>query len=462
MSDANDKLKALREQLGLKTGAEVAQGQDASSPALPKAMPDSREMMRELSARLGLRTGSQWAAEHAEIEARREAGDFEVDKIIPGELIGGEDGRFFLVRRDYPLEHRQGNLELGEALLASSRHIAFSAADPELVNFDPRTALFMDTETTGLAGGTGTVAFLVGVGYFSEDVFRLDQCFMRDYDDEAPMLTFLDERFRECGTVVGYNSKCFDLPLIRTRFIQNRLPFRLESRPHYDLVHAARRFWKRRLSDCSLGNIEREVLGIHRHGDVPSYLIPQLWLDYLHTRDARPLESVFYHHRMDILSLVSLTAWLSQCLEAAGGRGFEHTEDQLSLVRVHFNQKNYPEVVRHGLTYLESGGAGPMRRECLEMLGLAHKRLQQFPAMQEVLELHVQEFPSDLGARLELAKLHEHRTRNLLEAERICAEAAARAESVLDADLLLQALRHRLERIRKKLRRARMGDPVDE
>jgi len=458
MPDAKDKLKALRAQLGLKTGAEVAQGQFASPPAPQKVMPDSREMMRDLSARLGLRTGSQWAAERAEVESRRESGDFEVDKIIPGALIGGENGRFFLARHDYPLDHRQGNLELGEALRASSRHIAFSAADPELEDFDPRTALFMDTETTGLAGGTGTVAFLVGVGYFAEDCFRLDQCFMRDYDDEGPMLAFLDERFRACGTVVGYNSKCFDLPLMRTRFIQNRMRFRLETRPHYDLVHASRRFWKRRLSDCSLGNIEREVLGIRRHGDVPSYLIPQLWFDYLRTRDARPLESVFYHHRMDILSLVSLTAWLSQCLEAESGKGFEHSEDQLSLVRVHFNQKNYAEVVRHGSVYLESGGGGPMRRECLEMIGLAHKRLQQFTAMQEILELQVQEFPSDLSARLELAKLHEHRTRNLMEAARICEEALVRVPAGLDSDMLVDALRHRLERIRRKLGRAGAED----
>ena len=461
MSDMKDKLKALTEKLGLKTGAEVAQGKIAKPPVASGPVTDSREMLRDLTARLNLRTGSQWVAQHEEVQARREAGEFEVDKIIPGELLGGEEGRFFLVRRDFPLEHRQGNLELGEALQASSKHVALSAADPDLLDFDPRTALFMDTETTGLAGGTGTVAFLVGVGYFAGDCFRLDQCFMRDYDDEGPMLAFLDERFRECGTVVGYNSKCFDLPLLRTRFIQNRLPFRLEARPHYDLVHAARRFWKRRLSDCSLGNIEREVLGIRRHGDVPGYLIPQLWLDYLNSRDARPLESVFYHHRMDILSLVALTAWLSQCLESTGS-GFEHTEDQLSLVRVHFNQKNYVEVVRHARTYLESGSGGPLRRECLEMLGLAHKRLQEFPAMQETLELQVQEFPSDLSARLELAKLHEHRTRNLFEAERICAEAISQAGNTREANLLVEALHRRLERIQKKLRRAGTGECADD
>ncbi len=451
MNDKRDKLAALRGQFGLKTGGEVARERETGTapppPVRNRPAPSAHETMRDLAARLKLRSGASWNVEEPEAQSVREPGDFEAEQVLSGELLGAEDSRFLLVRRDFPLEYAQGIMALGEALAASSKQVAFSAADPELQDFNPRTALFMDTETTGLAGGAGTVAFLVGVGYFTGDVFRLDQCFMRDYDDEEAMLSFLDERFRECATVVGYNSKSFDLPLLRTRFIQNRLPFRLEARPHYDLVHAARRFWKRRLSDCSLGNIEREVLGIHRQGDVPGYLIPQLWLDYLHTRDARPLQPVLYHHRMDILSLVSLTAWLSQCLEADCGRGFEHAEDQLSLVRVFFLQKKYAEMIPHARAFLETGDGGPLRRECLDMLGIAHKRHGDFDAMREAFELLLEEFPADVAARLELAKLHEHRTRNLFEAQRLCTEAL---EHPMDA-MAERAIRHRLQRIEKKL-----------
>jgi hypothetical protein len=270
--------------------------------------------------------------------------------------------------------------------------------------------------------------------------------------------------------VVSYNGKSFDVPLLRTRFIQNRVPFRLEGALHYDLVHAARRFWKRRLADCSLGNIEREVLGVRRQGDVPSYLIPQLWFDYLRTRDARPLDGVFYHHRMDILSLVSLTAWLSLCLEAPDGQGFEHMEDRLSVVRLHFRQKSYEEVRRHGRKFLESGEAGPLRRECLEMLGMACKRLEHWTEMQETWELLLEEFPSDLTARLELAKLHEHRTRNLAKAAQLCAEALERFDTAaaLSRGGLVpapeaEAFRRRLERIRRKMSRGRRtpGDAQD-
>jgi hypothetical protein len=352
------------------------------------------------------------------------------------------------VRRDYPLSWLQGNIELGAALASASEHIAFSAADEALLDFDPRTALFMDTETTGLAGGSGTVAFLVGIGYFIKDGFRLDQCFMRDYDDEEAMLRFVAERFAEGRTVVSYNGKSFDMPLLRSRFIQQRAPFRSEGMPHYDLVHAARRFWKRRLSDCSLGNIEKEILGVRRHGDVPGHLIPEMWFEYLDTRDARPLQGVLYHHQMDILSLVALTGWLSQCLSAPQGDGFEHIEDRLSVVRVHFKQKKYLDVVEHANRFLEVQERGPMRRECLEMLALACKRLGRWLEMQQAWEQILEEFPNDIIARHELIKHHEHRTRDLPTAERLCREALDRL-----AAEQARSFSMRLERIQKKLQR---------
>lgn len=465
MSDMKKKIADLMAQHSLKRASECAPEDAPPMHETPPAKPDDaghadespdeelrrrRRTLLDLSHRLNLRSGGEWAEEREALAARLEAGDFEIDRVMPGELIGDEDSRFFLVRRDYPLEHRQGDLQLGDALQCLSSHVAFSACDPALADFNPQTALFMDTETIGLAGGAGTVAFLVGVGYFHDDMFRLDQCFLRDYDDEEAMLHFLTERFKECGSVVGYNSKSFDLPLLRTRFIQHRIPFPLGEVPHYDLVHAARRFYKRRLADCSLGNIERAVLGIARHGDVPGYLIPQMWFDYLRTRDARPLDRVFYHHRMDILSLVSLTAWLSRCLAAPDGNGFAHVEDRISLVRLHFRQKQYDQVVAHANAFLEKEERSPLRRECLGLLATACKRTGRWAEMQQALELFVQEFPSDVFARLELAKHHEHRSRDLLTAEALLAETLAMA--IPEEAPAIQA---RLDRVRNKLHRGR-------
>ncbi|HRK33028.1 MAG TPA: ribonuclease H-like domain-containing protein [Candidatus Hydrogenedentes bacterium] len=423
-------------------------------------MTNARDKLASLLSTPGLMKGADWQQKLETLRQERESGEFEIDKVQPGLIVGETDRGFFLVSETFPLDTAQGNIDLGAVLNVCGDHIALSSSDDALKAFDPRKALFIDTETSGLAGGTGTVAFLVGVGYFTEDGFRLDQCFMRDFDDEEPMLEYLAEVFKDKEAVVSYNGKSFDLPLLRTRFIQNRIPFRLDSGMHFDLLHAARRFWKRRLGACNLGNVEREILGIERHGDVPSYMIPQLWFDYLRSRDARPLTGVLYHHKMDILSLVALAGWLSQCLCQPNGEGFTHTEDKFSLVKVFFNQKRYQDVIVHGERIIADERDTGLRRECLEMLAIASKRLNDFPRMQDILTLMVTEYPSDLNARWELAKHYEHRARNLAEAERICSEAISQLETRIAlgralgvSESMLASFEHRLARIRSKMKR---------
>jgi len=412
--------------------------------------------------------GSDWMQRLDDLRKQRESGEFEIDTVVSGHVVGDDDLGFYLVQETLPHDTHQGAIDLGAVLDVCGDHIALSASDDELREFDPRKALFVDTETSGLSGGTGTVAFLVGVGYFVEDEFRLDQCFMRDYDDEEPMLEYLAEVFKGKEAVVSYNGKSFDLPLLRTRFIQNRIPFRADSVMHFDLLHAARRFWKRRLGACNLTNVERMILGIERHGDVPSYEIPQMWFDYIRTRDARRLDGVFYHHKMDILSLVALTAWLSRCLSSPDGSGFEHAEDRLSMVRVFFMQKKYESVIVQGEQLLEIEEQGALRKECLEYLALAAKRLHDWQRMEDSYTLLLRENPTNLVARLELAKHHEHRTRNLLDAERHCAEAvdyletrAALGRATEFEAAPLAAFQRRLERIRRKLGRGKGDVPPD-
>ncbi len=415
-----------------------------------------------LAGKPGLMRGSDWVQKLDDLRKQRESGDFEIDKVVPGQVVGDNDLGFYLVQETFPLDTHQGAIALRSVLDVCGEHIALSASDDELCEFDPRKALFIDTETSGLSGGTGTVAFLIGVGYFVDDGFRLDQCFMRDYDDEEPMLEYLAEVFKEKKAVVSYNGKSFDLPLLRTRFIQNRIPFRADSIMHFDLLHAARRFWKRRLGACNLTNVERMILGIERHGDVPSYEIPQMWFDYIRTRDARRLDGVFYHHKMDILSLVALTAWLSRCLSSPDGTGFEHAEDRLSMVRVFFLQKKYEHAIVQGEQLLEIEEQGELRKECLEYIALAAKRLSDWQRMEGSYALLLQENPTNLLARLELAKHYEHRARRLPDAERMCVEAIEYLETRATLGRAtefeatpLTAFHHRLERIRRKLGRTK-------
>jgi uncharacterized protein YprB with RNaseH-like and TPR domain len=428
-------------------------------------MTDLKDKLKGLVADQGVMTGSEWRKRVETMADQRAAGTFEIETAVKGEVVGEEEDGFFLVREDFPLDTAHGHLALGACLEAKAQHIALSARDEDLAEFNPATTYFIDTETTGLMGGTGTVMFLVGVGYFVEGAFRLDQCFMRDFDDEEPMLTFLSTLFSRCETVVSYNGKSFDLPLLRTRFIQNRIPFPLDAAAHYDLVHAARRFWKRRLGKCNLTNIEQHILGIERHGDVPSHLIPQLWLDYLRRRDARPLKPIFYHHKMDILSLVTLTAHVSQCLSGEEG-GFDHTEDQLSLVRLHFKEKRYDDVVTQASHVLETKPEGDLLRETLEILATAHRKLNRFEEMEEAWQRCMDQFPRFLLPRLELAKHYEHRKRDLPEAAALCEETitllqtrSALSSNIDGAPDAAGQFTYRLERIRRKLTK---GSPPQE
>lgn len=424
-------------------------------------MSDTKEKLKRLLQTPGLTTGSGVQDRLAKLAQQRLEGTFEIEKAVAGDVVENDAGAFFRVQQRFPMDTRHGPVALGDVMDTAGKHIAFGACDDELIDFDPRKTAFVDTETGGLMGGAGNVAFLIGVGYFEDDAFVLDQCFMRDYDEEEAMLHYLDSVFKRLDAVVSYNGKTFDLPLMRTRFIQNRIPYRLDATMHFDLLHTARRFWKRRLKDCSLGNVEREILGMPRHNDVNSALIPQMYFDYLRSRDARPLERVFYHHKMDILSLVALTAWVSQCLDDPDS-GFAHADDKLSLLRVHMRQKKYEDAIVHAHAALKTDLDDSNIREAYEQMALAAKRIGDFVTMEEALQNWVEAFPGDLEARREYAKHLEHRRRDLLAAKDQCEAgldnlAKRRAARMMgDKDSAYQHdFTRRLERITGKIARAK-------
>ncbi len=423
-------------------------------------MSDIKDKLASLLARHDVVTGKEWRRRLEEIAQRRAAGEFEIDKIVPGTLIETGHTPFYLVQTKTPLTSGHGNTTLDCIQTVIPEHLAIAACDADLEEWHAEKAVFLDVETTGLAGGTGTVAFLVGLGYMEEGTFCVDQCFMRDFDDEPGMLEYVCERLKPTEILLTYNGKSFDVPLLHARFIQNRLRAPLDRARHIDLLHAVRRIWKMRLADCSLGNVEREILGLTRHGDIPSEEIPEIWLEYVRTRDARKLDRVFYHHRMDIVSLVTLTAHLSRSIGLAQESGLEHGKDQLSLVRLLFRQRAYPQVVETGKRLLETQPEAPIRGACMELMGLALKRMGDWEEMEKVWKSVLITATDPLLAYHELAKLYEHRMRNLSDAESICVQALqyldtriALRDNPFD-ESLREAFEYRLERIRRKMTRS--------
>jgi len=197
--------------------------------------------------------------------------------------------------------------------------------------FSPERMLYLDTETTGLSTGAGALAFLVGMGYYEDNHYVVEQYMMEDFDQEPDLLKRLLSTLDRFDTLVTYNGKSFDVPLLEVRYVMNRLHSRLRKMTQLDLLHAARRIYKKRIGSCSLGNMERTLLGIERQGDIPGAEIPECFFHYVKDRDPSRMNIVLEHNRQDIVSMPLL---LGSMLNTLKQHDSTYPEDQFSCGRL--------------------------------------------------------------------------------------------------------------------------------
>jgi uncharacterized protein len=188
------------------------------------------------------------------------------------------------------------------------------APDAPTIVADPRQWLFLDTETTGLAGGTGTYAFLVGIAWWDAGGLEVEQFFLREHSEEHSLLTALAERMAERRVLVTFNGKTFDWPLLDTRYRMTRSIRTPEPCAHLDFLHPARNLWRLRLGSVRLAELERHVLGWNRGDDLLSEFIPQIYFDFLRGGPPDPLVPIFQHNQMDLRGLAGLAARVVQVL----------------------------------------------------------------------------------------------------------------------------------------------------
>jgi uncharacterized protein len=203
-------------------------------------------------------------------------------------------------------------------------HLLSPGASEEVA--DPRQWLFLDTETTGLAGGTGTYPFLVGIAWWDAGGLEVEQFFMRDYDEEHSVLSALAERIEDRRVLVTFNGKSFDWPLLETRYRMTRAIRAPTPRAHLDFLHPARSLWRLRIGSVRLAELELKVLGWNRGSDMASSMIPQIYFDYLRGGPAEPLVPIFHHNQMDLRGLAALATRVLSLLanpEAEGQSGLE-------------------------------------------------------------------------------------------------------------------------------------------
>jgi hypothetical protein len=191
---------------------------------------------------------------------------------------------------------------------------------------DPDDWLFLDTETTGLAGGSGTYAFLVGIAWWEGGGLEIEQFFLREYSEERSMLLALRERIAEHPVLVTFNGKSFDWPLLETRYRMSRRICVPTLRAHLDFLHPARNLWRLRLGSVRLSELERHVLGWDRGADLLSGLIPQIYFDYLRGGPPERLVPVLNHNQMDLRGLAALSSRILSLLGDAENLGRDGLE----------------------------------------------------------------------------------------------------------------------------------------
>jgi len=377
-----------------------------------------------------------------------------IEELPGGVIESTPHGESFRVVRAHSTQTEHGSVILGDWFEQSPDVLAQVGADDSLKKSELRNFAFLDTETTGLGSGAGVFAFMVGLGIFTEaGDFEVHQFFLRDPSEERAMLELLAAHFRPSTTLVTFNGRTFDIPLLADRFILSRMPATILNLPNFDLLHPARRLWRRRLASCRLTALEVDILGLERQSaDVPGSLIPTLYRQYLQTGDSREMARVLYHNEQDILSMVSLAVTLCRTFSEPHSPEIP-LDDRVSLARWYQRQgliEQSEEVYRAAL---DEDTDGPLREELLAgMAGLlkrAGRAADAVPYWELLADLRL-----DVTGHEELAKYYEWHIGDLQQALQWTQTGIALAESWrigFRQTEALHVLKHRHERILRKL-----------
>jgi uncharacterized protein YprB with RNaseH-like and TPR domain len=419
----------------------------------------------------------------------------QIAAVLGGRPVETPFGRCLVIDRRYEADRWHGSIQIGQcevddlsALLILDPALGVSFADrgqtpvalctrgqtpvAGLRTF-PRT-VFIDLETTGLSGGAGTVAFLVGCGFFDLGAFQVRQFLLTSYSSERALLWAVAEFFKNADLIVTYNGKSFDVPVMETRWLFHRLPMPLDGVSHFDMVHPARRLWRPRAASidvddggCRLATLERTLFSVNRVGDVGGFEIPARFFRFLRSADPRPLEGVLEHNRLD---LVSLAAVMARAVELArtGHLACRDCGEALALGRIYERAAADDRVRREGVmdyaTSCYRRGAesrvADIRAEALYRLALCHRRERRF-AEAAALWRDVLELTEPRGVRRmigmralrrfaaeALAVHHEHRDRDLDSARELALFALEEAEA---DGRVADGVRHRLARLDRKI-----------
>ncbi len=395
--------------------------------------------------------------------------------ILGGRVVERSEGAVLVVDRHYAIDRAHGRTRVGDvvetirsgadALAVLQR--AYGTAPSH--DGDREQLVFLDLETTGLAGGAGTQAFLIGCAVVDGDELLVRQFLLAGFEHERALLAEIRHWLSPHCTLVTFNGRSFDVPLIETRYLFHRLEFPFAEAPHIDMLHASRRLWKERPSvagppldedSCKLSVLERHLAGVHRVGDVPGFDIPSRFFRYVRDGNAFALQAVLEHNRIDLISLAVVTARAIRLIEQ-GPSATMHPRESLGLGRLYerAGMREHAEACYvHSAALAARVGREPdARAEALRRLALCRRRTgrtaEAAAAWAELATLPG--CPSVLRreAREALAIHHEHKSKDLDSARMLVLDVLADAPVAR----FRAAAEHRLKRIETKLARSAPG-----
>ncbi|MEO6600333.1 MAG: ribonuclease H-like domain-containing protein [Polyangiaceae bacterium] len=378
-------------------------GPGDAAPSNPEEAPGRASTLAELREKMAalLAAGSAPFVRPAQPPKDPNEAPFE----LPFEREERASGPLFRRHQTLPPSHHVGRMPVDSAASSRAELLGLLALDPRISDTDPRRALYFDTETTGLGGGAGVLAFLIGIAWFDDELrLHSEQLLLRSPAEEAPLLEAFAERVAACDLLVSYNGKAFDLPLLNGRMVMNRLP-KLPERAHLDLLHIARRLHKSRLGPCRLIGLESEVLGFVRGPDIAGIDIAPRYAHFLRSGDESALEQVVEHNAWDVLSMAALVGLYGEPFDLL------HEQDLVGLARTLKRARAFDEAERAATVALERG-AGPEARRAHGEIAKARGDRAQALAHFEAFAAEV----DDPVIRLELAKLYEHHVREPISA----------------------------------------------
>ncbi|MBR3334082.1 MAG: ribonuclease H-like domain-containing protein [Clostridia bacterium] len=317
-------------------------------------------------------------------------------------------------------------------------------------DFDPRRILYLDTETTGL-GGSGTVAFLVGLGYLTDDGFEVHQFLMRDYPEEPYLLKHVAAGLGKFDVLCTFNGTTFDVPLLESRFLMNRMDRSCLDLPHLDLLHMCRRLWKLRLGRCNLGRLEEVILGSPREEDIPGSEVPQRYFTYLKTGQMSLLDDILKHNAQDIASLCVLLNHMADLY--LHPEKIRFSEDVYSMGRA-LERVDQTERARKCYRLARGGRMGDLAGSAL---AASYRRSGQREEAAAVWREMIREGRDGVAPYVELAKYEEHIRRDIPAALKLTEQAIVKlSEPGIRQDGAVQEqqneLQYRWQRLKRKLK----------